>query len=105
MRLLLLVLLVFAPLFGLAQEALDQAPTFFERSTEVYDTVVENWDVFLSLTFSLLTATAGLLELATRLKKTNSPEGFTTRAGALIDKLLAWFPNRIKEKAKPKDPA
>ena len=85
----------------LAQEVAEAAgPTLFERLRELYDTIQGNWDAFLLIAFFLLTGIGGALELITRLKKTETPDGFLTRAGLFVDKLLAKVPNRIKEKAK-----
>ncbi len=94
MKLILFALLMLVPVLGFAQEA--DAPSMTERAQEIWDTITYNWDVFLMGSFFVLTAVGAAFEGITRLVPTQKPDGFLARAGQFVDKLLAKFPNRVK---------
>jgi hypothetical protein len=46
--------------------------------------------------FQLVVAIVAAAEIVTRLTPTTKDDGFTKRAGEIIDKLMVWFPNLKK---------
>lgn len=50
--------------------------------------------------FQLVVALVAAAEIVTRLTPTTKDDGFTKRAGEIVDKLMVWFPNLKKDSKK-----
>ncbi len=58
--------------------------------------LANHWDEICVILVALFTAAEGI----TRLTPTKTDDGFMTRVGGLVDKLLQWFPNLKKKESK-----